>query len=197
MFDKVTIQDKIGELAEKYLRENLSETDFKIFSTEVKRTIDNAFDASIFKEEKRNANLLNDADHKRKFTDIQNGYVSVMRAWLKTNPVELEEVEIPIGEKEFAKKYGLTTLGAGTFLAVLIAIWSNNYLALATEVVTLVAAYKMYKKGQQKDLDVLKKKFEKAKESYIIRVKKDACEWLRKAEDRSNEILKSYSISQR
>lgn len=138
------------------------------------------------------------------FTDYCSGYQSKMLNWIKSNPIQLQEqnVEMPKRPKapQINKHQPVITISIGTATAIGSYIFTNAWVALATEILTLVIAYRQ-KAKQQKD----KRFYESELKAYNIQLGKkrmalinglteDLVKWLEMGKEYSNYILLSYNL---
>jgi hypothetical protein len=193
------------EKAELFLNE-VNEDNLKSFSEEVKKTAEGALQKYIFKvyDWYTDGNFSNDQEFLSKFVDLKTGYQQTMLDWIEQNciVVQQQSFEYPehptIPETKSQIKEVAVTGTVGTAIATGLLIFTNPWLALAIELLTVALAYssyKKYKKSQkqyQMELEAYEIKINSMKHDLVNGVTEDLVNWVNKGVEYSQTILDTF-----
>lgn len=151
MIDKTMLNKKIREAADMLftdiqlmnpdeLNENL-----RYFAEKAKNVAEGILEEYIFSvvsNYTEGVNAIKDTEILSKFINFSSGYQQQMLDWIKNNPLEVKEevFEIPQAKSVTTDKGEISPkviFGAGTALAVGLFIFTNVWIALAAEIITI------------------------------------------------------------
>lgn len=206
LIDKVYLKTQVQEKARLMLGE-ITDENLKYFTEEVKKLAEGilekyAFD--IYDTFSTGAFTIENEDTLQAFSDFNLGYQAQMLKWINDNALKIEHVEIKL-PKQPAETAPKTTnpiypLTIGTVIATGLYIFTNIWVALAAEILTLALAYRQYLKN-----DKAQKQYALEKERYAheLKIKKDKLiqglivdleKWLDQGKAESDRILASYNL---
>ena len=138
------------------------------------------------------------------FTDYSSGYQSKMLEWNKNHPILLKEQKIEIPKRPIAPNKNIhqptLIIGIGTVVAIGLYIFSNSWVALAAEILSLALAYSERKKlHAQQDfyeaqLMTYNNQLGMKRMALINGVSDDLVKWLEQGKKYSDSILASYNL---
>lgn len=203
--DYAKMKRAISEKASSLLSD-ISEENLRYFSNEVKTIAEGTLDDYVFKVfnlYSEGAKKIDDTDILLAFTDYREGYQGKMDSWKRTHPIEIKQQKVSIPRKPIVpeqKVKSVHVLSIGTVIATGLFIFSNAWIALAAELLTLVIASRQHiqkkkiTKQYQWQLDKYKMEIEKLKSDLIQGLTKDIESWLNLAVQESSTILKSFNL---
>lgn len=198
---KRCINDKASSILFEITEENL-----RYFSNEVKKIAEGVLDDYVFKVFNiytDGARKIEDTDTLLAFTDYKKGYQGQMDSWKKTHSIEIKERKVPIPEMPEAPTQtvkAVHVLSVGTVVATGLFIFSNAWIALAAEILTIVIACRQHiqkqrmTKQHQWKMEKYKLEIEKMKSELIEGLNKDIETWLNNGVQESNRILDSLNL---
>lgn len=198
---QVAIQEKADVLLNEITEDNL-----KYFSSEIKKVAESILDEYIFKIYDiytEGALKIEDTDHLLAFTDYTNGFQGLMDNWKNLHPIIIkqETVTLPLEPQMRTQKIAANHVAVGgTIIATGLLIFSNVWVALAVELLTVAITY--YKIQERKNYE---NDFEFQKQKYQIEIQKKKSEliqgltndlelWLSNAANEANSILKQLGL---
>jgi len=206
LIDKVYLKTQVQEKAKLMLGE-ITDENLKYFTEEVKKLAEGILEKYVFDiydTFTTGAFTIENEDTLQAFSDFNLGYQAQMLKWINDNALKIEHVEIKLPKQptETAPKttnpiYPLTI---GTVIATGLYIFTNIWVALAAEILTLALAYRQYLKN-----DKAQKQYALEKERYAheLKIKKDKLiqglivdleKWLDQGKAESDRILASYNL---
>lgn len=206
LIDKVYLKTEVQEKARLMLGE-ITDENLKYFTEEIKKLAEGIFEKYVFDiydTYTTGAFSIENEDILQAFSDFDSGYQAQMLRWISDNALKIEHVEInlPKQPSETAPKTSnpLYPLAIGTVIATGLFIFSNIWVALATEILTLALVYRQYLKNNNSQ-----KQYALEKERYVheLRIKKDKLiqglivdleKWLDQGKVESDRILVSYNL---
>ena len=188
------------------LLKDVSEENLRYFAEETKKIAEATMENYIFQVYDlyaEGARKIDDISLLENFTNYTTGYQSQMLKWNEEHPIQLKEqrVGIPSEPKEPNEVLSPTPVVAvGTAVAVGLFIYTNIWVALAAELLTVALAYRQVVAKKNSSL-----KFEAQKLEYIRAIKKlrtdlinglikELEEWLTQGKTFSDAILNSYDF---
>lgn len=203
--DIAQLRVDVLEKAELFLNE-VNEDNLRSFSEEVKKTAEGTLQKYIFKvyDWYTDGNFSNDQEFLSKFVDLKTGYQQTMLNWIEQNciVVQQQSFEYPehptIPETKSQIKEVAVTGTVGTAIATGLLIFTNPWLALAIELLTIALAYssyKKYKKSQkqyQMELEAYEVKINAMKNDLVNGVTEDLVNWVNKGVEYSESILETF-----
>lgn len=206
LIDKVYLKTQVQEKAKLLLCE-ISDENLKYFTEEIKKLAEGILERYVFDiydTYTTSAFAIKDDDVLQSFSDFNSGYQAQMLKWISDNALKIEHIEInlPKPPVETAPKTTnpLYHLGIGTVIATGLFIFTNTWVALAAEVLTIAIAYRQYTKNV-----IIQKHYALEKERYAheLKIKKDKLiqglivdleKWLDQGKAESDRILASYNL---
>lgn len=217
MIDKVSLNNRIHESAEIFLAdihlmtEDELKNNLRYFAEKAKDAAESILEEYIFEVVKNYTSgsfALSEASKLAAFVNLSNGYQQQMLDWIKNHPLEVKEMFFDCPKKnEFCqeKKFVSPSIifGTGTMIAVGLFVFTNIWVALVAEILTLAFAKFEKKKldGHRIDeAEIQQKKYElaiKAKKNQLVNGMIEELEkWLDMGEAASNNILSTLNIKQ-
>lgn len=216
MIDKVDLENRVRECAQLHLSDiaNMSEAELKVnlklFAEECKNIAEDILEQYIFATVTKYTEgpwAINDQDILSAFCNFNSGYQHQMLEWIKTHPLEVrEEVfqfpQKPVEEDRNITPQPKTLLVGGTVIAIGLFIVSNIWIALAAELLSLIAAkvqsirIKKSEKQRESALKHYRCALEDQRNRLVNGLTDDLSKWLDLGVDHSNEILAAYDIVQ-
>jgi hypothetical protein len=214
MIDRVELQDKIRNYADNLIIDNIGEMEIAIFAEKAKEIVEEAFEAYV--NEQYDRYVDNVSENKRQhFASFTEGYVAQMRKWIDENGISMEKVDISSPEhlvKDVPTKkwpaakvaVGGTAVAAGLLIlpkvVCLPACIANIpiILAVAIEILALGLAFHSYKQQDSNSvvnelkLDDMRHDMDVLKEKLVMGIWGQLDEWLDKAEEKSDSLIKIY-----
>lgn len=193
---RIAIQEKANSLLSEITEDNL-----KYFSSELKKIAEAILDDYIFNIYNAYTDgvyKIEDTDLLLAFTDYKNGFQGRMNTWKELHPiiVKQEAINIPAEPQIQVQRVSAKhILVGGTIIATGLLIFSNVWVALAVELLTVAIAY--YKHQQRKrfqsNYDIQKRKYEiemlRMKSELVQGLTKDLEQWLKYAEEEAKSVL--------
>lgn len=215
MIDKTTLDKEVRKIADKLLADILSQVEIELqdnlrqFVEEAKDVAESILNEYVFeivnKYTEDGPYKITDATTLGAFVDFSTGYQKQMLAWIKEHPLEVKEEtfempKAPQGSESKSMKPLAVAVG-GTVVAIGLYVFSNVWIALAAELLTLTIA-KLYSNKLQRDhrieMEVKQKQHEIAiktkKDQLVEGLIMDLGKWLDKGEEVSNKLLKSFNL---
>lgn len=199
---KTAIEEKARLLLAEITEDNL-----KTFAQEVKLIAEGVMEQYIFKVYNlysEGARKISDHDVLEAFIDYSSGYQSKMLAWNESHPIQLKEIKIEIPNQPEAPKINkqlpVITISAGTAIAIGLFIFSNAWVALAAEILTLAIAYKQQSKqhkaqqAYEAELLAYNNQLGMKRMTLINCLTEDLVKWLEMGKDYSDSVLTSYNL---
>ena len=199
---KTAIEEKACLLLAEITEDNL-----KTFAQEVKLIAEGVMEQYIFKVYNlysEGARKISDHDVLEAFIDYSSGYQSKMLAWNESHPIQLKEIKIEIPNlpenPKINKQLPVITISAGTAIAIGLFIFSNAWVALAAEILTLAIAYKQqskqHKEQQAYEAELLayNNQLGMKRMTLINGLTEDLVKWLEMGKDYSDSVLTSYIL---
>lgn len=204
------LKDKVREKAREYLQDTIiTEEDMEAFSEGVKfitinllekyyRDVDKFFNEGEFK--------INNIEVLDEFNDRHSGYRAQMKEWIEQNDIKVKKIEISLDSAEDlgidrnVDKKTILLASIGTITVVGLVIFTSSWIALGFGIIALGILIKniinrrarnkeMLIKIQNYKINIAKKKAE-----LVNGLLDDLEKWLKKAEEKSNEILLSFNL---
>lgn len=214
MIDKRKLNIEVHEAAQMYLSDinQMSETELRneleYFAEKCKKIAEGILEQyvfGVFARYTEGAFAIQDVETRGRFVDFQNGYQSQMLKWIEDNPLEVKEetFEIPTKpiEKEEANHISPRSIViGGSVIAVGLFIFSNIWIALGAELLTLILAkvqsMHIQKSAAQRkmELEHYDTALQNKKDELINGLLKDLEQWLDQGVAKSNEILSTYNL---
>lgn len=214
MIDKTTLNNKVHESANMLLADIqlMNETELqenlRYFAEKAKDIAESIFEEYVFAVVKKYTEgnfTISDPDKLSLFVDFTTGYQQQMLNWIQTHPLEVKEEVFEIPERpcdnvtinDISPK---VILGVGTAIAVGLFIFTNIWIALAAEILSIVVA-KIQKDRitkRREETEIERKRYaiaiEAKKNQLIIGMIDELEKWLDLGEEASGEILTSFNI---
>lgn len=206
LIDMVYLKTQVQEKAKLMLGE-ITDENLKYFTEEVKKLAEGILEKYVFDiydTFTTGAFTIENEETLQAFSDFNLGYQAQMLKWINDNALKIEHVEIKL-PKQPAETAPKTTnpiypLTIGTVIATGLYIFTNIWVALAAEILTLALAYRQYLKN-----DKVQKQYALEKERYAheLKIKKDKLiqglivdleKWLDQGKAESDRILASYNL---
>ena len=215
MIDKTMLNKKIREAADMLftdiqlmnpheLNENL-----RYFAEKAKNVAEGILEEYIFSvlsNYTEGVNSIKDTEILSKFINFSSGYQQQMLDWIKNNPLEVKEevFEIPQAKSVTTDKGEISPkviFGAGTALAVGLFIFTNVWIALAAEIITIFLT--KYQNERITKQNSIKEEIEKKRYEASLHAKKDELvngmiseleKWLDLGETASKKIITSFGM---
>lgn len=206
LIDKVYLKTQVQEKA-KLLLSEVSDENLKYFTEEVKKLAEGILETYVFDiydTYTAGAFAIKDDAVLQSFSDFNSGYQAQMLKWIGDNALKVEHIEINIpkapAEKAPKTTNPLYSLGIGTVIATGLFIFTNAWVALAAEILTIAIAYRQYSKNisSQKHYALEKERY-----AHELKIKKDKLiqglivdleKWLDRGKLESDRILASYNL---
>lgn len=198
---RIAIQEKANSLLSEITEDNL-----KYFSSEVKKIAESVLDDYIFNIYNAYTDgvyKIEDTDLLLAFTDYKNGFQGSMSTWKELHPIVVKQETINIPNEPRIQVQKVTAqhiLVGGTLIATGLLIFSNAWVALAVELLTVAIAYYKHqqKKRFQNNYDIQKRKYEielqRMKYELVQGLTKDLEQWLKYAEEEAKSVLTNLGI---
>lgn len=200
------LKTAIEEKAQLFLTE-ITEDNMKAFAQEIKLITEGIMEQYIFKVYNLYSNgefKITNLDALESFTNYSSGYQSKMLAWNKNHPIQLQEQKVEILKQPEAPRLNkyqpVITIGVGTVVAIGLYIFSNRWVALAAEILTLAIAYGQLHRQQkvrqfyEADLLTYNNRLEMKRRKLIKGLTEDLVKWLEMGKEYSDSILISYNL---
>ena len=206
LIDKAYLKTQVQEKA-KLMLGKITDESLKCFTEEVKTLAEGILEKYVFgiyDTFTTGTFTIENEDTLQAFSDFNSGYQAQMLKWISDNTLKIEHVEIKL-PKQPASTAPKTTnpiypLAIGTVIATGLYIFTNIWVALAAEILTLALAYRQYLKN-----DKTQKQYALEKERYAheLKIKKDKLiqglivdleKWLDQGKAESDRILASYNL---
>lgn len=215
MINKVILNNKIHESAEMFLAdihlmgEDEVNNNLRYFSEKAKDAAESILEEYIFEVVEKytsGAFALTDRKKLSAFINLSNGYQQQMLDWIKAHPLEVKETSFDYPKmEEFSQETNTLSpniiWGTGTLVAVGLFIFTNIWIALAAEILTLVLTkYQKDKVDKQRAIgaEIQRKQYEtaiKAKKNQLVNGMIEELEkWLDMGESASTSILSTLSV---
>lgn len=188
------------------LLKDVSEENLKYFAEETKKIAESAMEQYAFKVYDlytEGACKIDNLTVLESFTDYQTGYQGQMLHWNESHPILLKEQKVSIpSQPELSTsivKPGVV-MGVGTAVAVGLFIFTNIWVALAAELLTVALSYMQVarKKAADNRYEVQKADYEREmkqlRSKLINGLISELEEWLKQGKAMSDSILKSYNL---
>lgn len=206
LIDKVYLKTKVQE-KEKQMLGEITEENLRYFSEEVKKLAEGILEKYVFDiydAFTTGAFTIENEDTLQAFSDFNSGYQANMLKWISDNALKIEHAEINLPKQPDRTSPKTTNpiypLAIGTVIATGLFIFTNIWVALAAEILTLALAYGQYFKN-----DKSQKQYALEKERYAheLKIKKDKLiqgliadleKWLDQGKAESDRILASYNL---
>ena len=199
---KLAIEEKAN-----HLLEEITEDSLKIFSQEVKLIATGKLEEYIFKVYdlySDGARKISDYEKLSSFTDFSSGYQSLMLKWIEESPIEIREQKVSIPARPVNPQVNSTkpivSLGIGTAIAIGIYIFSNVWVALAAELLTIAITYKQHQTIRNEfdkyeyDNKTYEFQLRKLKQQLVDGLSNDLVQWMLLGKTYSDSILESYNL---
>lgn len=215
MVDKVELNKKIRERADFLLADIHLMTSTELmdkinyFSEDSKgiaeRILEN-YIFSVFDNHTEGDFAINDLAVLSQFVDLHTGYQQQMLDWIQKHPLEVKKEYFempPMPDKTITinDKSPRIILGAGTFVAVGLYIFTNIWIALAAEILSFVMMknkIKQISKQHNKELEIKHNQYkiaiEMKKNQLINGMIKELENWLELGVEASNKILLKFNL---
>lgn len=185
----------------------ISDDNLKYFTEEIKKLAEGILETYVFDIYDTCTNgafAIKDDDVLKSFSDYNSGYQAQMLKWISDNALKVEHIEInlPKPPAETAPKTisPLYPLGIGTVIATGLFIFTNAWVALAAEVLTIAIAYRQYTKNvtNQKHYALEKERY-----AHELKIKKDRLiqgltldleKWLDRGKAESDRIIAFWRL---
>ncbi len=209
MMDIVRLETEVRQKSKEYLEE-ISECNLRTFAESTKdiaqSILENYFLAvdDIFTN---GALKIEDDEIYNKFIDFHDGYRAQMKKWASENEITIGEMEvaptIQYPEMEYGNiaKKTVAIVSVGTFVAVCLVIFSEVWIAVAAELLTLGVAVYTLKKSRELEREryahrvkMYEMQIEQEKARLVNGLIKDIKVWLSNAEKFSNEVISTFGI---
>ncbi len=206
LIDKVYLKTQVQE-KEKLMLGEITDENLKYFTEEVKKLAEGILEKYVFDiydTFTTGAFTIENEDTLQSFSDFNSGYQAHMLKWISDNALKIEHVEINLPKQPDSTSPKTTNpiypLAIGTVIAAGLFIFTNIWVALAAEILSLALAYRLYLKN-----DKSKKQYTLEKERYAheLKIKKDKLiqglivdleKWLDQGKAESDRILASYNL---
>jgi hypothetical protein len=185
----------------------ITEDNVKTFAQEVKLIAEGVMEQYIFKVYNlysEGARKISDHDVLEAFIDYSSGYQSKMLTWKESHPIQLKEIKIEIPNlpenPKINNQLPVITVSAGTVIAIGLFIFSNAWVALAAEILTLAIAYKQQTRQQkarqayEADLLAYNNQLGMKRMTLINGLTEDLVKWLEMGKEYSDTVLTSYNL---
>lgn len=215
MINKVILNNKIHESAEMFLAdihlmsEDEVNNNLRYFSEKAKDAAESILEEYIFEVVEKytsSAFAITDKEKLSAFINLSSGYQQQMLDWIKTHPLEVKEISFNYPKREdFSQETNSLSptiiLGTGTIVAVGLFIFTNIWIALAAEILTLVLTkYQKNKVDKQRAIgaEIQRKQYEaaiKAKKNQLVNgMIVELEKWLDMGETASMSILTTLNV---
>lgn len=207
--DIVRLETEVRQKAQEYL-DDISENNLKVFAESTKYIAQSILENYFLSVDEIYTNgvlKINDTEIFNKFMDFQDGYRAQMKRWASDNEITIGEMIItptlksPEMVNDSITQKPIAIAGVGTLVAVGLYIFTEIWIAVAAELLTLgIAAYN-YKKNieNRKRQDAFSSQkyeiqIEQEKARLVNGLIKDLKMWLSNAEQFSNNVLVSFGL---
>lgn len=206
LVDKVYLKTQVQEKAKLMLGE-ITDENLKYFTEEVKKLAEGILEKYVFDiydTSTTGAFSIEREDTLQAFSDFNSGYQAQMLKWISDNALKIKHVEINLSKQpaETAPKTTspLYPFAIGTVIATGLFIFTNIWVALAAEILTLALAYRQYLKNGKSHKQYA---LEKERYAHELKIKKDKLiqglivdleKWLDQGKAESDRILALYNL---
>ena len=215
MIDKFELNKKIRDKANLLLANAhlMTETELqdnlRYFSEDSKNIAERILEEyifSVFNNYTEGDFPINDSNIHTQFIDLQTGYQQQMLDWIQKHPLEIKEeyFTIPKAPNETIITNNVSPqiiVGVGTIAAVGLFIFTNIWIALAAEIITIVIMknrIRQISKQRTIELNIKHKQYEAAIETKKNQLFNGMIEelenWLDLGETASNDILLKFNL---
>lgn len=209
MIDYVELETNVRRNAEDYLSD-ITEDNLRAFAESTKSIAKIVLEKFYFAVDELYVDgplKLQDNEQLAQFSDFCDGYRSKMINWANEHEIMIQEMKVnpSLHYPEFSdidtSKLPLAIGGIGTIVAVGLCIFTKTWIAVVAELLVLAAtiySYNSATKHRNEEHEILLKKYEiqlqEEKQRLINGLISDLKEWLKKAEEFSDETLASFGI---
>jgi hypothetical protein len=214
MIDKVELYTQIKEAANLYLHdiEQMSESELKdnlqYFAEKSKKIADGLLEQFVFSNVAKYTSgswAIQDDVMLGRFCDFKTGYQSQMLQWIEQHQLEVKEESFDLPQKplEVEEQNHISPkniLIGGTIIAVGLFIFTNIWIALAAEILSIVLSkvqsMRIQKSAEQRkmEMDHYLVAIENRKNELVNGMISELEKWLDLGETQSIEILKTYNL---
>lgn len=198
---RIAIADKAALLLKEVNEDNL-----KYFAEETKKIAESAMENYIFHVYdvySDGARKISDVSKLARFTDYRSGFQGLMRKWIEEHPIVLKEQTIAIPSEPEAVDTPMSpgkVLTVGTAVAVGLFIFTNHWVALAAELLTLALTYRQVLARKKAENEYAarvadyERTLKKIKQDLLLGLTDELETWLISGKGASDAILKSYNL---
>lgn len=214
MIDKTELNTKIREAADlflsdiKQLEESELQDNLRYFADKTKEIAEGILEQYIFSVFNRYTErefAISDAEKLSRFCNLYTGYQQQMLDWIAAHKLEVKEeiFEMPHKPLESAPNRSTSPkviLGVGTIVAVGLFVFSNIWIALVAEILTIASARIQTKRithqqAQKKlELEHYALMLENKREQLVSGMIEELGKWLNMGVKASDDILESLNI---
>lgn len=215
MINKVILNNRIHESADRLfadiqlMTEAELQDNLRYFAEKAKDIAESILEEYIFSTFEKytsGTSAITDTEILSQFVNLNSGYQQRMLNWIQAHPLQVKEelLNFPKKESFHIETKALSPqiiLGSGSLLAVGLFIFTNIWIALAAEILTIAFAKHQNDRIAKRcliELEIEQKQYEtaiKAKKDKLINGMIDELEkWLDLGEEASNDILASFNI---
>ena len=209
MINYVELETNVRKNAEGYLTD-ITEDNLRSFAESTKLIAKIVLEKFYFAVDElyvEGALKLQDNEQLAKFSDFCDGYRSKMINWANEHEIMIQEMKVnpslhyPELSDIDTSKLPLAIGGIGTIVAVGLCIFTKIWIAVVAELLVLattIYSYKKVTKHRNEEYEILLKKYEiqlqEEKHRLIDGLISDLKEWLKNAEEYSEQTLASFGI---
>ena len=209
MIDYVELETNVRKNAEDYLSD-ITEDNLRAFAESTRSIAKIVLEKFYFAVDDLYSDgplELQDKEQLAKFSDFSDGYRSKMINWASEHEIVIQEMKVTpsLNYPELSdietSKLPLTIGGIGTIVAVGLCIFTKLWIAVVAELLVLATTIYSYKKAtahRNEEYEILVKEYEirlqEEKQRLINGLISDLKEWLKNAEEFSEETLASFGI---
>lgn len=209
MMDIVRLETEVRQKSKEYL-DDISECNLREFAESTKyiaqSILENYF-LAVDDIYTNGALKIEDNEIFNKFIDFHDGYRAKMKKWASENEITIGEMEVaptiqyPEMEDGNVAKKTVAIVSAGTLVAVCLIVFSEVWIAVAAELLTLGVAAYTYRKSKELEgeryafrVKMYEMQIEQEKARLVNGLIKDIKAWLKNAEKFSNEVISTFGI---
>lgn len=214
MIDKTKLNTKIEETAERIfadihlMNEIEIQDNLEYFATKAKEIAESILEQYTFGIVAKYTEgdfVISDIDKLSDFCSFTNGYQHQMLDWISTHKLDVthEKFDFPQKASEENEKNMISPkviLGIGSFVAVGLFIFTNIWIALAAEIITIAMAYIQKKRiSRQKEQQILEQEryemmLKDKKNKLVYGMIEELDKWLEMGVEASDKIINSFNI---
>lgn len=214
MIDKTKLNTRILETAERIFEDMNHMTEIELqdnleyFATKAKEIADSILEQYTFGIVAKYTEgdfAISDIDKLSEFCSFTNGYQHQMLDWISTHKLDVMHEKFDFSQKpsEENEKNMISPkviLGIGSFVAIGLFIFTNIWIALAAEIITIAIVYIQKKRiSLQKEQQILEQEryemmLKDKKNKLVYGMIEELDKWLETGVEASDKIINSFNI---